>query len=405
MLALVNGKILTMEGQVYERDSVLIVDGGRIVDLGGPRPLPPGAQVVDVANRYVLPGFIDAHTHVGIVEEVYRVEGDDANEISDPVTPHLRAIDAIYMEDLAFPDAVRGGVTTVMTGPGSGNVIGGESLVMKTCARTVDRAILKNPAGIKAALGENPKRAYGEQKKAPVTRMANAGLLREALVNAQNYNAKLNRNKDEPSKHPDRDLKMEALLPVVKGELPLFVHAHRSDDILTALRIADEFHIRISIHHATDGHKVPEELARRGIPAVVGPSLSARVKVELKDRTFATPGIMARAGVKVALMTDHPIIPVQYLPLMAALATREGMDEDEALKAITINPAQILGVADRVGSLKPGKDADVIIMTGHPLDWRSRVELVLVNGEIAYAGGAYTGLLSGEGRGAENKDL
>jgi imidazolonepropionase-like amidohydrolase len=392
MLALINGKILTMEGHLYERESVLLVEGRRIVDLGSGRSLPPGAQLVDTSNRYVLPGFIDAHTHVGIMEEIYRVEGDDANETSDPVTPHMRAIDAIYMDDLAFQDAVRAGVTTVMTGPGSANVIGGESLVMKTYARTLDEAILKNPVGIKAAMGENPKRVYGDQKKAPITRMATAALLREALVNAQNYCSKLSRGKDDPSKRPDRDLKMEALLPVLRGELPLLVHAHRSDDIMTALRIADEFNIKVSIQHATEGHKIPGELARRGVPAVVGPSLSARIKVELKDRTFATPGIMARAGVKVALMTDHPVIPVQYLPLTAVLAVREGMDEDEALRAITINPAEILGVADRVGSLRPGKDADVVVLTGHPLDWRTKVELVLVDGEIAYAGGAYTGL-------------
>ncbi len=392
MLALINGKILTMEGHLYERESVLLIEGGRIVDLGSGRSLPPGAQLVDASNRYVLPGYIDAHTHVGIMEEIYRVEGDDANETSDPVTPHMRAIDAIYMEDLAFQDAVMAGVTTVMTGPGSANVIGGESLVMKTYARTVDEAILKNPVGIKAALGENPKRVYGEQKKAPITRMATAALLRETLVNAQTYCSKLSRAKDDPSKRPDRDLKMEALLPVLRGELPLLVHAHRSDDIMTALRIADEFNIKVSIQHATEGHKIPGELARRGVPAVVGPSLSARIKVELKDRTFATPGIMARAGVKVALMTDHPVIPVQYLPLTAVLAVREGMDEDEALRAITINPAEILGVADRVGSLRPGKDADVVVLSGHPLDWRTKVELVLVDGEIAYAGGAYTEL-------------
>jgi imidazolonepropionase-like amidohydrolase len=392
LLALVNGKILTLEGRVYEENSVLLVEGGKIADLGSSRSLPPGAQLVDVGGRFVLPGFIDAHTHVGIMEEVYRVEGDDANEVSDPVTPHMRAIDAIFMEDLAFQDAVQAGVTTVMTGPGSANVIGGESLVMKTRARTVDEAILKNPAGIKAAMGENPKRVYGDQKKAPITRMATAGLLRETLVSAQNYTYKLTRGKDDPAKRPDRDLRMEALLPVLRGELPLLVHAHRSDDILTALRIADEFGINVSIQHATEGHKIPEELARRGVPAVVGPSLSARTKVELKDRTFATPGIMARAGVKVALMTDHPVIPIQYLPLAAALAVREGMDEEEALKAITINPAEILGVASRVGSLKPGKDADVVVLSGHPFDWRTRVELVLVGGEIAHAAGAYAGL-------------
>ncbi|NPV30429.1 MAG: amidohydrolase [Firmicutes bacterium] len=392
MLALVNGRIMTMAGPFYEKGTVIVKD--RIIAALGPDLEPPGeAQVIDVSDKYVLPGFIDAHSHVGIREEIYRIEGDDINEISDPVTPHLRAIDAVYMGDEAFRDALRGGVTTLMTGPGSANVIGGQSLVMKTHARTVDQAVLKNPVGLKVALGENPKRVYGEQKKAPMTRMATSALLRETLVAAQNYAAKLARGRDNPARRPDRDLKLEAVLPVLRREIPLLIHAHRTDDILTGLRIADEFNLKVSLQHATEAHKIPEELARRGVPAVVGPSLTTRAKVELKERTFATPGILARAGVKVALMTDHPVTPVQYLPLTAALAVREGMDEEEALKAITINPAEILGVADRVGSLEVGKDADIIVLDGHPLDWRTKVELVLVNGEIAHAAGPYAGLL------------
>jgi imidazolonepropionase-like amidohydrolase len=265
---------------------------------------------------------------------------------------------------------------------------------MKTYARTVDEAVLKNPVGLKVALGENPKRVYGEQKKAPATRMATAALLRETLVAAQNYAAKLARGKDNPTKRPERDLKLEALLPVLRREIPLLIHAHRSDDILTGLRIADEFNLKVSLQHATEAHKISEELARRGIPAVVGPSLTTRAKVELKERTFATPGILTRAGVKVALMTDHPVTPIQYLPLTAALAVREGMEEEAALKAITINAAEILGVEDRVGSLEVGKDADIIVLDGHPLDWRTKVELVLVNGEIAYATGTCSNLLN-----------
>jgi imidazolonepropionase-like amidohydrolase len=390
MLALNNGKIMTMAGPVIENGSVIIKD--QIVEsIGSTAGAPAGAQIIDTTGKYVLPGLIDAHTHVGILQEIYP-EGDDINETSDPVTPQLRAIDAIKMDDLAFADAVRGGVTTVMTGPGSANIISGTSLVMKTWGKTVDRAVLKNPAGLKVALGENPKRVYSEQKKTPLTRMANAAILREALVDARNYEAKMGRSQDSRRSLPERSLKWEAMLPVLRGELPLFVHAHQADDIMTALRIADEFGIRISIHHCTEGHKIPGELAQRGIPAIVGPIITNRAKVELKNRTLTTAGILARSGVKVAIMTDHPVVPIQYLSLSAALAVRGGLDETEALRAITINAAQILGVDDRVGSLAPGKDADLIVTSGNPLDWRSRVELVIINGEIVYAGGDYAGL-------------
>ncbi|HAA90007.1 MAG: Putative amidohydrolase [Thermoanaerobacterales bacterium 50_218] len=386
MLALKNGKVLTMAGSVYEKGTV-IIQKGKIAAVGPDLTPPPEAQVIDVSGKYVMPGFIDAHTHIGIKEEIYRVEGDDLNEISDPVTPHLRAIDAIYPEDEGFKDALRGGITTVMTGPGSANVIGGQSLAMKTHTRIVDKSVIKNPVGIKVALGENPKRVYKEQKKAPMTRMATAALLREALVAAQEYMKRLKQGNNDPSKRPDRNLKLEALIPVLRREIPLMIHAHRADDILTGLRIAREFGVRVVLQHATEAHKIAEDLAEQAVPAVVGPSLTNRAKVELKERTFATPGILARAGVKVALMTDHPVVPVQYLPVTAALAVREGMDEEEALKAITINPAEILGIADRVGSLEPGKDADIVVLSGHPLDWRTKVELVIVNGEIAYQAG------------------
>lgn len=377
-----------MADKIYEQGTI-VIKNNKIDTVTSHSAPPAGARVIDVSGKYVLPGFIDAHSHIGIYEEIYRLEGDDANETSDPVTPHLRAIDAINMEDVAFDDAIKGGVTTVMTGPGSANVIGGQSVVMKTSARTVDEAVVKNPAGMKAAFGENPKRVYSSQKKAPVTRMATAAIFRETLVAAQNYAAKIKKGEKVLDKMPDRDLKLEAMLPVISGEVPLLIHAHRADDIRTALRIADEFNVKVSIQHGTEAHKFPDELSKRGVPAVVGPSLSTRAKVELKDRTFKTAGILSQAGVKVALMTDHPVLPIQYLSLMAALAAKEGMDEDEALKAITINPAEILGIADRVGSLETGKDADIIVLSGHPLDWRTKVELVIVNGKIVYAGGSF----------------
>ncbi|MDD2555266.1 MAG: amidohydrolase [Syntrophaceticus sp.] len=390
MIALINGNIMTMAGHVYNRGSIIVKDQ-KIDALSLDSSSPVEAQVIDVSGKYVLPGFIDAHTHAGIYEEIYAIEGDDTNEASDPITPHLRAIDAVNMEDLAFNDALRSGVTTVMTGPGSANVIGGLSLVMKTCAKTADQAVIKNPVGLKVAFGENPKRVYGDQKKAPMTRMATAALLRETLTAAQNYAAKIKHGEKNPDKLPDRDLKMEAMLPVIGGEIPLLIHAHRADDIITGLRIADEFNLKVSIQHGTEAYKIPEELVSRDIPAVVGPSLCSRAKVELKDLSLKTPGILSQAGIKVAIITDHPVVPVQYLSLMASLAVKEGMDEQEALKAITINPAEILGVADRVGSLEAGKDADIIVLSGHPLDWRTKVELVLVNGKIVYADEAHRG--------------
>ncbi|NLK51027.1 MAG: amidohydrolase family protein, partial [Syntrophomonadaceae bacterium] len=280
-----------------------------------------------------------------------------------------------------FTDALRGGVTTVGVAPGSGNVIGGETLAMKTWGRTVDNMVLRQPAGMKVALGENPKRCYGEKQKVPMTRMATAGLLRQALVAAQNYQQKIQVLKSKPGEVLERDLKMEALLPVLERKIPLKVHAHRADDILTALRIGDEFGLALTIEHGTEAHKLLPEFLDRKVPVIVGPSLSNRAKVELKDKSFQTPGILARAGIKVALMTDHPVIPVEYLSVCAALAVKEGMTEEEALKAITLNPAEILGVAERVGSLVPGKDADFLVLSGSILDVRTRVEQAFINGQ------------------------
>ncbi|ADG81589.1 amidohydrolase [Thermincola potens] len=382
MLAIINGRVITMTGKEYEKGTIL-TDGQKIAKVGSNISIPEGAEVIDAAGKIVMPGLIDAHCHVGILEEVYRQEGNDVNESTEPVTPHLRAIDGINPEDLGFQDALEGGVTTVVTGPGSGNVIGGENLAMKTFGRVVDEMVIKNPIGLKVAFGENPKRVYGSQSKMPMTRMATAALFREALVKAENYMAKMERQRQKTEEaFFERDLKMEVLCKVLKREIPIRAHAHRADDIMTAIRIAEEFNLKIIIEHCTEGYKVADQLAKRGIPAVVGPFLTNRSKVELKDRTLANPYFLAKAGVKIAFMTDHPVIPINYLALSAALAVREGLDEQEAMKALTVNAAQILGLQDRIGTLEPGKDADIIILNGPLFELKTRVEKVIVAGKI-----------------------
>ncbi|MFZ3170383.1 MAG: amidohydrolase [Carboxydocellales bacterium] len=382
MLAIVGGKVLTMAGGEYH-PGVVLIEGTKIKAVGkaGAQGLtiPPGTEVIDATGKIVMPGLIDAHCHVGIYEEIYREEGDDCNEWTDPITPHLRALDGINPEDEGFKDALEGGITTVLTGPGSANVIGGEAIALKTYGRVVDEMVLRAPAGLKIAFGENPKRVHGGQKKMPATRMATAALLREYLVKANTYLHKLEQG-TEQDKKPERDLKLETMVKVLRKEIPLRAHAHRADDIVTAVRIAEEFDVDIVIEHCTEGHKIADFLASKGIPAVVGPLITSRSKVELKDRTTATPGILFRAGVKLALMTDHPVIPLNYLNICAAYAVREGLPEEEALKAITINAAEICGIASRVGSLEVGKDADVIMLSGHPLDIQTRVEMVFING-------------------------
>ena len=383
MLAITNGKIYTMTGKVFDKGTLLIKEG-KILEVGQEIAIPQDAKVVDAGGKYVFPGFIDAHSHIGIFEEAVGEIGEEGNEWTEPVTPQLRAIDAINPGDKAFEDAVMGGITCVFTGPGSANVIGGQSVVMKTYGKIIDHMVVKEPAGLKVAFGENPKRVYGDQKKMPATRMATAALLREALVEAQNYKAKREKSLKDPDEIHERDLGMDVLCDVLDKKLPLRAHAHRADDIMTAIRIAKEFDLDIVIEHCTEGHLIADELAELGISAVVGPSLSNRSKVELKNLSFITPGVLAQKGVKVAIMTDHPVIPIQYLPVCAALAVREGMKEEDALAAITINAAEILGISDRVGSLEKGKDADVVIWNGHPLDIKSKPSCVIINGEIVY---------------------
>ncbi|MDR3599962.1 MAG: amidohydrolase [Desulfosporosinus sp.] len=381
-LLIKNGLIKTMTGREFLGN--ILIEGTKIMALGEDSEVnvPCEAEVIDALGCLVLPGFIDAHCHVGIGEEIYRWEGEDLNEMTDPVTPDMRAIDGINPEDEGFRDARLGGVTAVFTGPGSGNVIGGTGVVMKTAGKIVDKMIVRDPAGLKVAFGENPKMVYGEQKKMPMTRMGTAALLRQALVDAQVYRDKLEEGKTDSDKIPERDLGLETLLKVINREIPLRAHAHRADDIMTAIRIAREFEVDLVIEHCTEGHKIAEELAEFGYPAVVGPLLTNRSKVELKDKSFKTPGILAKAGVKVAIMTDHSVTPIEQLPLCAALACKAGMDMEEALRAITINSAEILGVSDRIGSLEVGKDADLVIWSEHPFILTSRPLYVIIDGKV-----------------------
>ncbi len=382
--ALINGTVMTMNGAVIEKGTILWQDK-KIVAVGEKLDLPAGAEIMDIAGKTVIPGMIDAHTHLGILEEIYQVEGDDLNEFTEPVTPQLRALDAVNPFDVAFRDAVSGGVTTVMTGPGSANVIGGTSLVMKTAGENYQEMIVLPEAGLKVAFGENPKRVYSEQKKMPVTRMGIAALLRQALTDAQDYQTKKEKA-PQTEEVLERDLGLENLVLVLNRQLPLRAHVHRADDIVTAIRVADEFGLELVIEHGTEAHKIIPELVKRNIPVVVGPTLSGRSKVELAGMTWKTAALLSKADITVALTTDHSVIPIQYLPICAALAVKYGMKEEEALKAITLYPARILKLEERLGSLEKGKDADMVVMSGHPLDWRTQVEKVFIDGRLVYNG-------------------
>ena len=399
MIAITDGTVMTITQGTLERGTVL-VEGGRIIAVGDAVEIPEDAEIYDAKGKVVMPGMIDAHCHPGIFPDGVGREYDDGDENTDPITPHLRALDAVHPDDPAFKELVAAGVTTVLTGPGSGNLIGGQWVCLKTPPKpSVEQMVLLEPAGMKMALGENPKRIYGGRTKLPSTRMGNAATMRAALVEAQDYIEKWRHYdaelatyeariaagevKVEQPERPKRDLKLEALGKVLRREMKARIHAHRTDDMLTAIRIAEEFNLDLTLEHATEGYKIADVLAAKGIPVTAGPMLISRVKHELKELTPKNPGLMARAGVKVAIQTDERSA-VKYLTINAALAVREGMPEEEALKAITINPAEIIGVADRVGSLEVGKDADIVVLSGHPFDYRSQVELVLVDGQVVH---------------------
>ena len=382
MILIKNAKIYTMAEGVVEKGSILIKDG-KIEEVGKEIIAPLGVETIDAGGRMLTPGLIDAHCHLGLFEEGIGFEGDDGNEMIDPVTPELRAIDAINPMDISFREAYEGGVTTAVTGPGSANVIGGTFIAIKTFGDRVDKMVIKDPVAMKIALGENPKRVYEAQKKSPMTRMATAAILRETLFKARSYMEK-KENEDE-SKKPDFDIKMEALIPVLKKEIPLKAHAHRADDIFTSIRIAKEFDVDLTLDHCTEGHLIVNELVKEGKSAIVGPTFGNRSKFELKNKSFETPRILVEAGVKIAINTDSPVIPLQHLALCAGLAVNSGLDEMEAWKSITINAAEISGISERVGSIEKGKDADLVIFDGNPLrDIDSKVFVTMIDGEVVY---------------------
>lgn len=379
MLLIQNAYIKTMAGADIPGGSLLIGDDGKIAAVGTNLEVPAGAEILDAQGKLMTPGCIDAHCHIGLDNEAMGWEGHDYNETVDPITPQMRAIDSINPMDEAFDLALRGGVTTACTGPGSANVVGGTFAAIKLAGKRVDKMVLKAPAAMKCAFGENPKRCYGHSGgKAPMTRMGTASLLRQLLFESQRY-----LEDKEAGKNPAFNMKYEAMIPVLKHEIPLKAHAHRADDIFTAIRIAKEFGLRLTLDHCTDGALIADELAEEGFPALVGPSLGSKTKIELANKSFTTPGILHKAGVPICIITDAPVIPLQYLPMCAGLAVDAGLDREEAWKAITCNPAHWLGIEDRVGSLEVGKDADLVIWTADPMDTLgAKASVTIVNGKI-----------------------
>ena len=377
--------VWTGEGDGFDKKDILIEDGKILKagpNLAGSKEA-EGAEVVDLSGFRVTPGLIDAHTHIGVCPEDFPEAFVDDNEMAEPITPQLRSLDALYPQDTAFQDALAGGITCAQALPGSANVIGGQGVVVKTRPDIVDRMAIVPCSGMKAALGENPVGVYKSKDKLPVTRMGNAALMRGALVQAQNYLSKMEdaKKKDEPF---ERDLGMEALVSVLQQRIPLRVHCHRLDDIQTAVRVAEEFDLRFTIEHCTEGHLIAPWLAEKGVFAAVGPTLSSRSKIELRNKTWDTPLILWKAGVHFCLITDHPVIPIEHAIVSAALAVKAGLPPDEALRGVTLYGAEHLGLAGRMGSVAPGKDADLAVWDGDPLDARAHVAATYIDGEAVY---------------------
>lgn len=375
MILIKNGLLYTMESDDPVKADLLI-DQGKILQISENITSTEKMKVFDATGMCVFPGFIDAHSHLGIAEEKTTVQNDESNEGTNPITPCIRAVDAVNPMDSAFHNALAAGITGVMVGPGSANAIGGQFAFIKTHGRCIDDMIVLAPAAIKIAFGENPMTNYGSNGNIPSTRMGIASLIREELFLARQY--------FEGDNSTQKMFGMEAYRQLFEGKIPLKAHVHRADDILTAIRIAKEFDLSLTLDHCTEGHLIAEKIAESGFPAIVGPSLASRNKKEVSLSDFKTAGILQNAGVRVALTTDHPVSRIQYLPLCAGLAVKEGMDKMGALRAITIDAARICRVDDRLGSLKTGKDADIVIYDGNPLEIASSAIATVINGEIVW---------------------
>lgn len=383
MLAIINARIETVSSGIIEQGQVLVKDG-KIAAIGTKVDIPACAKVIDAKGRTITPGIVEAHAHIGISEQGLGWEGNDTNESTNPLTPWVNALDAINMRDSAFDDFREAGITTVNVPPGSANLIGGMAVALKCKGTIVDKAVIKNPTAMKAALGENPKNVYGGNKKSPSTRMGSAAMLREALLKAQQYLEKVKAAQSEKDM-PKYDRNCEALLPVMRGEIPLGIHCHRADDIVTSVRIAEEFGVKYRLEHVTDGYLLVDFLKARDAYVAIGPSLQYGSKVENKDRDFRTAVLLARAGVHFCLTTDHPVIAGHYLILTAGMAVAWGMDRDVALRSITLSAAEHAGLSDRVGSLEVGKDADIVIWSGDPLDFTTFADVTIIDGEIVFS--------------------
>ena len=363
MLFIKNGIINTVTNGIIQGD--ILIENGKIIEIGSDIVAPLDVEVIDANGSLIFPGFIDAHTHLGLWEDGMGFEGADGNEETDPITPHLNPIDGINPMERSFEEARNGGITSACSTPGSANVMGGQCIAIKTVGRRIDKMIIKNPVASKIAFGENPKSCYGQEEKAPQTRMAIAAMLRETLKEAEQYleDIRLHEEDDENEK-PDYDIKMESLLPV--------------------LNIAKEFDLNLTLDHCTEGHLIVEDLVEEAYPVIVGPSLSERSKIELRNLTFDTAGVLSNAGMQVSLTTDHPVVPLHYLPVCAGIAVKHGMDSKKAIEAITINPAKTLGIDNRVGSIEVGKDADIVIWDNNPLEIQSNVLYTIIDGKVVY---------------------
>lgn len=383
-IAITSGYVVPVDGDPIDGGTVLISDG-KITAVGAATEVtvPEGAEIVDASGQWVLPGFVEAHGHIGVHEESVGWAGDDTNEMTDPNGARMRALDAVNPGDQGFVDALMGGVTSSVIKPGSGNPIGGQTVAIKNWGRSVKDRLLKEPASVKSALGENPKRVYGNKDTLPSTRQGVAAVIRDAFTKAQDYKAERDHAAVKGTPFT-RDNTSEVLVRVLDGEIPWSQHTHRADDIHTAIRLADEFGYRLVINHTTEGHLLADEIAERGIPVVIGPLMTSRSKLEVQNRTLANPGILHRAGAKIALTTDHPVVPIEFLVHQATLCVKEGLDRDAAIRAITLNPAEIMGLDDRVGALRPGMDGDVVLWSGDPLDVMNRALRVFVDGREVY---------------------